>query len=367
MHGSHTRRRAADQAPSASSSITFVATTFKQRDQWSRKTARDPRVKLMHRHVLRSLSLCARVDHDGKLVIDPTYDDLAEAAACNRRTAMRAVTVAEEIGIVRKTRHSDGRVPNSFELLLPAANGDKFAVPTVTNIRVAAGSNGDSTCHRLKVETKGLGLVDRDSVPLHSSTCGERDTDRLPVGIDSERDHKNGNSAAGKAAAVHCGENTAIRTEAEPTNSAPAEKYMRSDSGNGNGAAGDQVRAGSILNGQLSRQDDNPPRELSRRRDIEEITMRKPESRREKFAKLIRVYPKDKLGDDLENAFDAFCLSLDVGNDLNDLIYGAIKIALAASQGADVAELCEFLLSTVNSVGFAELRDGRSAARGSRW
>ena len=115
--------------------ITFVVTTFKQRDQWSRKTASDPRVKLMHGHVLRSLALFAHTDSGGTLVFDQTYDELAKAARCHKRTAQRAVAVAEEIGIVRKARHSDGRVSNAYELLLPQAvsNGDKFAVPTVTN------------------------------------------------------------------------------------------------------------------------------------------------------------------------------------------------------------------------------------------
>ena len=124
--------------------ITSVVTTFKQRDQWSRKTARDPRVKLMHRHVLRSLALCARTDSGGTLVIDPTYAELAKAARCDRSTAIRAVNVAEQISIVRRARHSDGRVSNAYELLLPQAgsNGDKFAVPTVTNSDADEGPNG---------------------------------------------------------------------------------------------------------------------------------------------------------------------------------------------------------------------------------
>lgn len=138
--------------------ITSVVATFKQRDQWSRKTARDPRVKLMHRHVLRSLALCARTDSGGMLVIDPTYAELAKAARCDRSTAIRAVNVAEQIGIVRKVRHSDGRVSNAFELLVPASNGGKnpgsnggkFPVPTVANLADAyagsdAGSNGVKT------------------------------------------------------------------------------------------------------------------------------------------------------------------------------------------------------------------------------
>jgi hypothetical protein len=250
MHGSIRRTRATSQASSSSDAITFAATTFKERDQWSRKTARDPRVKLMHRHVLRSLALCARTDKDGKLVIDPTYDDLAEASACHRGTAIRAINVAEEIGIVRKARRSDGRVSNAFELLLPntASNGVKnlskaaektqeIQRPTVANLAAVESSNGCTAATVLCVERKEVGLVDRDSVPLHSSTCGERDTDRLPVGIDSERDHKNGNSAAGKAAAVHCGDSPAIRIEAKPTDSSLAGSFHARRAGNGNGRA----------------------------------------------------------------------------------------------------------------------------------
>jgi hypothetical protein len=157
--------RAIAQPPSSPASITFAVTTFKQRDQWSRKTARDRRVKLMHRHVLRSLALCTRTDKDGRLVIDPTYNELAKASACCERTAMRAITVAEEIGIIRKARHSDGRMSNAFELLLPAVNGVKNADeapektqesqrPTVTNFAAAEGVNPDSAVRVLRVKRK---------------------------------------------------------------------------------------------------------------------------------------------------------------------------------------------------------------------
>src|SRR6266700_234407 len=111
--------------------------TFKQRDAWSHMVAREPRVKLSHRNVLRSLALCMRVDKDGKLVCNPTYEELGEASLCNRRTAMRAVAAGEAIGIIRKARQSDGRVSNGFELLM-----------------ASVGANGDKTCHRLKGKRK---------------------------------------------------------------------------------------------------------------------------------------------------------------------------------------------------------------------
>ncbi|MFK4725851.1 hypothetical protein ABIE89_006951 [Bradyrhizobium niftali] len=132
----------------------FAVTTFKQRDRWSRMIARDPHVKLMHRHVLRSLALCARTDDDGGLAIDPTYDELAKAAACSKSTAIRAVNVAEAIGIVGKKRHSDGRVSNEFELLFPRSNGDKFSVPTVSNLTENKTGNGVTADTVLSLKSK---------------------------------------------------------------------------------------------------------------------------------------------------------------------------------------------------------------------
>ena len=134
MYGSLDKRQGARAQGATSEKLTAllssrasVVATFKQRDQWARKVARDRRVKPGHRLVLEALALTARLDKDGKLVVDPTYDLLAKASACHRATAIRTVAVAEEIGILRKARHSDGRVANSFDLLLPidVANGDK--------------------------------------------------------------------------------------------------------------------------------------------------------------------------------------------------------------------------------------------------
>ena len=147
MHGSFDKRSFANaQDVTAAALITFPAATFKQRDQWSRKVPKTLGLKLMHKNVLRSLALCARIDGGGRLVIDPTYEELAEAAGCSERTAYRVIVNAEEIGIVRKARHSDGRVSNAYELLLPnkATNSVKnaqrptrkmqeFQCPTLTN------------------------------------------------------------------------------------------------------------------------------------------------------------------------------------------------------------------------------------------
>jgi hypothetical protein len=137
--------------------------------------AREARVKLSHRNVLRSLALCMRVVGDkadklGKVICNPTYDRLAEASLCDRRTAIRAVAAARELGILAP-RNSDGRVSNDFEMLMPCigSNGDKKAVfngaktaehsssngDKIEPLSVTAqGSNGDSTCHCLKAKRK---------------------------------------------------------------------------------------------------------------------------------------------------------------------------------------------------------------------
>jgi hypothetical protein len=155
-------------------SFTLV-TTFKQRGQWSRAIARNPDVKLSHRNVLRSLADLAELDDNNLLVINRTYDELAKACLCHRATAIRAVALGVEIGIVRKAQVSDGRVSNSFELLLPDAgsngsksvvfngaktddqsgsNGRKFEVTTVANLGDGESSNGCYTGNRLKAKRK---------------------------------------------------------------------------------------------------------------------------------------------------------------------------------------------------------------------
>jgi hypothetical protein len=82
---------------------------------------------LTFRHVLCALARCARYDEKSDLIFDPNYDEIAGEAGCCKRTAIRAVAVAEEIGVLRKARHSDGRVSNAFDLLLPnaASNGER--------------------------------------------------------------------------------------------------------------------------------------------------------------------------------------------------------------------------------------------------
>ena len=155
MHGSFDRLDASeDQASTSSPPITFAATTFKQRDHWSRMLPNISGLKLKHRDVLRSLALCARLNDKAEIVIDPTYAKPANAARCHKATAIRAVNVAEEIGVIRKKRHSDGRVSNVFELLLPVANGRKSEVPTVANLADAQGSNGRTAATVLRLESK---------------------------------------------------------------------------------------------------------------------------------------------------------------------------------------------------------------------
>ena len=157
--------------------------TFKQRDRWSRLIARDRRVKLMHHKVLLSLALCARTDSGGKLVIDPTHAELAKAADCSERTVYRAIDSAEENGIVRKARHSDGRVSNAYELLLQTANGCKSAekaaektlpiqCPTLPNFAVAESSNPATAGRVLRAKRK-------EEVSKKESESAERDLTTL--------------------------------------------------------------------------------------------------------------------------------------------------------------------------------------------
>ena len=101
-----------------SNAFTLV-TTFKQRGQWSRAVARNPDVKLSHRNVLRSLADLVTFDNDRELVVELTYGELAAVCLCCRSTAIRAVALGIEIGIVRKAQQSDGRVSNIFEFMLP--------------------------------------------------------------------------------------------------------------------------------------------------------------------------------------------------------------------------------------------------------
>jgi hypothetical protein len=197
MHGSFsTQGRTASQAsplPSAKkSSSAITVATFRQRDQWSRMVARNRRVKLMHRHALQSLALCARLDHNAEIVIDPTYAELARAAGCSARTVKYAVAAAEQVGVLRKARHG-GRVPNVYELLLAAPNAklashnviefpgptaekapekiveiqrptvheapektQHLPCPTVHEVADAAGSNCAPACTDIRVESEAV-------------------------------------------------------------------------------------------------------------------------------------------------------------------------------------------------------------------
>jgi len=109
--------------------INSIAINFRQRDQWSRMLPKIHDVNEKHRDVLRTFALCARVDKNGNLVIDTTYLELAGAAGCSERTAYRVIANAEEIGIIRKLRHSDGRVSNVYQLVFPKAAAAVKTVP----------------------------------------------------------------------------------------------------------------------------------------------------------------------------------------------------------------------------------------------
>jgi hypothetical protein len=363
MHGSHTRRSAADQAPSSSSPITSKKLTRTERADLAFRYQDWLLTKKVPSGGFRLLYVIAQCfNEENPFQCFPSLEYLAARCERSPSTVWSMLPKLEKIGAIEIVWGSRGsghpntyRLPAAFlEFYFGPEKGRRSTIKKPRRVSVSDRQENPDTAskkprrigvnHLLATEETALrAVVSIDRVP---STAARDVTDE----IDAADSDKNGNSAAGKAAAVHCVDSTAIRIEANPTNSAPSGENMRSAARNGNGRAASRV----------SELQPGPH---------EEITMRKRriETPREQFAKLVNVYPKDKRGNDDENAFDAFCLSLDVGNNLNDLMYRAIKIALAASQGADVPELCEFLVSTVNTVGGAELRDRRSAATGSRW
>jgi hypothetical protein len=205
-----------------------AVTTYKQRDAWSRMVARDPRVKLSHRNVLGSLALCMRVNKQGNISCNPTYDALAAAALCDRRTAIRAVAAARELGILAK-RNSDGRVSNNFDLLTPdgGSNGDKNMVfdgeKTDSNSgsngdkseplsSPAQSSNGDSTCHCLKAKSTA------GKISKNNKTDGALEAPRHVVSLSDSRvdNAANGTSeTVAKNAAVDAPIPSAFDTERE--------------------------------------------------------------------------------------------------------------------------------------------------------
>jgi hypothetical protein len=271
-----------------------VVVTFKQRDRWSRLIARDPRVKLMHRHVLRSLALCARLDGNGRLVFDPTYAKLAKAARCHRATAIRAIDVAMEIGVVRKTRHSDGRVSNAFELLVPEAgsNGRKFPVatvanldaPMVANLPVTADANGRTAATVLRLrERKQVSKKESKSAP---PARGSADDDRLSIA---------GNSA--DDARPNPAFNSDLAEPLTPIQRAPSD--------------------GALTDTAYDQPSD---------RDYHATAMGRPanaangydEVRRVRFENAKLAYPEEHIGDEAE-AYDAFCATTG-GRPLSNII-----------------------------------------------
>jgi hypothetical protein len=170
MHGQiGTQERTVSQASPLTSARKFsgaiTVTTFKQRDQWSRKLPHVSGLTVTQRDVLRSLALCARLNHNAEIVIDPTYVELARAAGCSERTVYRAVEAGEQAGVLRKARHSDGRVSNAYELLLQTANPAKNAEkapektqeiqrPTLTDFAVFESSNPAVADRVLRVKSK---------------------------------------------------------------------------------------------------------------------------------------------------------------------------------------------------------------------
>jgi hypothetical protein len=304
--------------------ITFVVTTFKQRDQWSRKIARDPRVKLSHRNVLRSLALCARTDSGGRLVLDPTYDELADACRCGRSTAIRAIAVAEENGIVRKARRSDGRVSNAYELLLPQAgsngvkfsaptvsnskaddgpNGVKFAAPTVSNSAADAGSN-DVTADTVSRLRERKEVSKRESRRTAKPPSRSADDDRLCIATDDS-----------EGTAVDAAPNPAFGTVDD------APPVPRTDARTETVAAQNQKPSrvdpiGTAAANGRAAPDASP------------------------FAQVLSVYPADRVSNEAR-AFFAFTRTLDALGELDAVLEGIASLML--EYGADVPDLADAL------------------------
>jgi hypothetical protein len=121
MHGFIKTPPADAQELSSPDAITFAVTTFKQREQWSRRTDRNRRLKLSYRHALGALARLWRYDKNNNLVFDPTIAEIAKEAGCCERIVRYAIRDGEGFRIIRKSRQSDGRVSSAFELLLPVA------------------------------------------------------------------------------------------------------------------------------------------------------------------------------------------------------------------------------------------------------
>lgn len=236
--------------------------TFRQRDHWSRLLARDRRVKLMHRHVLRSLALCARLDANAELVIDPTYAKLAKAAGCSERTAYRAIVSADEAGIVRKVRRSDGRVANAYELVLQPSNPAKNAAkasektqtiqcPTLPNLADAESSNPATAVRVLKGESKEGSKISSNTECVATLLCSANGTsDDAPNAVPrAEARHETRQDQQSPADALQQAQQPA-RVCPEPTIGRPASAHagpgfdaVRQSAREVFGARGDAVAA----------------------------------------------------------------------------------------------------------------------------
>ena len=321
---------------SGSDAITSVVATFKQRDQWSRKIARDPRVKLSHRHVLRSLALCARTDNGGRLVIDPTYDELADACACSRSTAIRAIAVAENIGIVRKARHSDGRVSNAFELLLPEAgsngvkfsaptvsnsdadddpNGVKFAGPTVSNLPVDAGSNSVTADTVLRLRERKE-VSKQESKRTAKPPSRSADDDRLCIATDDSG-----------TTAVDASPNPAFGTVDDAPVPATDRPVQR-------------AAADAALTQSSAEQEQQPPRNSPIGAAGNGRAAPSP------FAQVLSVYPEDRVGNEAK-AYWAFERALAARGSLNVVLEDIAS--LMQDHGDDVPFLVD-LMKTIERI-----------------
>jgi hypothetical protein len=215
---------------------TIAATTFRQRDQWSRMIGRNPLVKLRHRNVLQTFALFAHLDGDHNIICNPTFIALGEAAQCSPRTANRALVVAERIGLVRKVDASNGRVASDFELLLPTvasgksrvfngakapevsgSNHAKFEVPTMPNL------DGNNAGARVPTMTSSMPGQEAKSKKDKIQKESKIERPKRPPAALVETQHlaSNGNKSASDAA-----QSQALETCIRDTPSAPVRRLV---------------------------------------------------------------------------------------------------------------------------------------------
>lgn len=171
--------------------------TFLARDNWMRAVLTDNRLSHQARNSLVRVALYLNIE-SGRC--DPSYEAIASALGCSRRTAIRWIGEGITCGWLAPT--SAGRHHNNFRFLWPQTvtntvtidedgtvttgdtvdsptvttgdtvhgpNGDKFDTSTVTD----SSTNGDNCCHpEQRITAKRTPKREKDSPPTSPSADG---------------------------------------------------------------------------------------------------------------------------------------------------------------------------------------------------